>query len=201
MSAPSAKGSGAEGEARRAPAAAVLDFVPVPVAARADGWTPERQRAFIEALADSGSVPLAAKAVGMGVEGAYRLRRRPDAAAFADAWDAAYGLITRRLTDAAFARAIHGVRNPVFFAGEVVGERVQYDERLTRFLLERHDPLGYGHLQRADPKWAATRDTLAPRIARLPGLLARLFGLGGDALPTVEAPAPPPPLPARRRGP
>ncbi len=40
---------------------AVLDFAPVPVAHRHDGWTAERQRAFIEALADSGSVTIAAK--------------------------------------------------------------------------------------------------------------------------------------------
>jgi hypothetical protein len=191
----------ARAEGASAPASSsLLDFAPVPVAARADGWTPERQRAFIEALADTGSVPLAAKAVCMGVEGAYRLRRRPDAAAFADAWDAAYGTITRRLTDSAFDRAIHGVRNPVFFAGEVVGERIQYDERLTRFLLERHDPRGYGYLHDAEPTWSAGRDTLAPRLARLPGLLARLFGLGGDPAPAADPAAPAPPPPSRRRG-
>jgi hypothetical protein len=161
--------------------AAILDFAPVPVAPRADGWTAEKQRAFIEALADTGSVPLAAKSVGMGVEGAYRLRRRADASAFAAAWDAAYGVMTQRLTDAAFARAIHGVANPVFFQGEMVGERVQYDERLTRFLLERHDPRGHGYLHDGDPAWAARRDPLAPRLARLPRLLARLFGAGDDA--------------------
>ena len=175
-----------------APGAAILDFAPVPVVARQDGWTPERQRAFIEALADSGSVPAAAKAVGMSMEGAYRLRRRADAAAFAQAWDAAFGVMTQRLTDAAFARAIHGVRNPVFFQGELVGERIGYDERLTRFLLERHDPRGHGHLQQADPAWAAKRDTLAPRLARLPRLLARLFRAGEDPVAEDDNAAAPP---------
>jgi hypothetical protein len=171
--------------------ASVLDFAPVPVVGRVDGWTPERQRAFIEALADSGSVPQAARAVGMSVEGAYRLRRRADAAAFAEAWDAAYGIITRRLTDSAFDRAIHGVRNPLLFQGEVVGEHVRFDERLTRFLLERHDPRGYGYLHDADPTWSATRDPLAPRLALLPRLLARLFGLSEPPAPAADA-APPP---------
>jgi hypothetical protein len=38
------------------------------------------------------SVVAAAKAVGMGRESAYRLRKRPGAAGFAAAWDAAMGL-------------------------------------------------------------------------------------------------------------
>jgi hypothetical protein len=179
---------------------ALLEFAPVPVGPRADGWTAEKQRAFIEALADSGSVPAAARAVGMGVEGAYRLRRRADAADFAAAWDAAYGMMTRRLADAAFARAIHGVRNPVFFQGELVGERIQYDERLTRFLLERHDPRGHGYLHDSDPSWAAKRDTLAPRLARLPRLLARLFGASEPEEPAdPEPPEAPRPCSRRRR--
>ncbi|TZG26259.1 hypothetical protein [Sphingomonas montanisoli] len=177
------------------PPADLTDFAPVPVSGRHDGWTPDKQRAFIEVLADTVSVPAAAKAVGMGVEGAYRLRRRADAAGFAEAWDAAYGMMTRRLTDAAFARAIHGVTNPVYHAGEVVGERVQYDERLTRFLLERHDPEGYGRLMGCDPRWVEEKDVLRPRIRKLPHLLARLFGLAGDPRPEDAAPlglAPPP---------
>ncbi len=36
-------------------------------------------------------------------------------------------------------------------------------------------------LQGADPGWAAKRDTLAPKLARLPRLLARLFGQDGEA--------------------
>jgi len=183
------------------PPGAVLEFSPVPVAARQDGWTLEKQRAFIEALADSGSVPAAAKAVGMGVEGAYRLRRRRDAAAFAEAWNTAYGAMTRRLTDAASARAIHGTALPVFFQGELVGERIHYDERMTRLLLERHDPRGHGYLHDSDPSWAAKRDTLAPRLARLPRLLGRLFGMGDDPVSAeCASDASPPPARARRRG-
>ena len=188
MSAPEGEGA--------SPRATILDFAPVPVADRHNGWSAEKQRAFIEALADTGSVPAAAKAVGMGVEGAYRLRRRGDAAAFAQAWDAAYGVMTQRLTDAAFARAIHGVHNPVFFQGEVIGERIGYDERLTRFLLERHDPRQHGYLHDSDPAWAAKRDTLAPRLARLPRLLGRLFGAAGDPAGGADAPEPAAPGPA-----
>jgi hypothetical protein len=64
-------------------------FHPVPIRLRADGWTPLRQAEFIGMLAETGSVSAAAAFVGMARETAYRLRRRPDAAEFAHAWDVA----------------------------------------------------------------------------------------------------------------
>lgn len=75
---------------RRIPA-----FHPVPVGKRHDGWTPARQVCFIGMLYETRSVVAAAKAVGMGRESAYRLRKRPGAAGFAAAWDAAMGLTPR----------------------------------------------------------------------------------------------------------
>ena len=68
--------------------ARVPPFLPVPLRARADGWTPERQARFIGLLAETGSVAEAARRVGMGRESAWRLRRRAEAASFAHAWDA-----------------------------------------------------------------------------------------------------------------
>lgn len=60
---------------------------PRPTRIRNDGWTPSRQLAFLDILARTRSVSPAASAVGMSREGAYRLRRRPDGALFAAAWD------------------------------------------------------------------------------------------------------------------
>ena len=71
---------------RRIPA-----FHPVPVAPRSDGWTPERQAAFIGYLAETRSVAEAARRTGKDKTSAYRLRKRPGAAGFAAAWDAALG--------------------------------------------------------------------------------------------------------------
>ena len=68
--------------------ARVPPFLPVPLRARADGWTPARQARFIGLLAETGSVAEAARRVGMTRESAWRLRRRPGAASFAHAWDA-----------------------------------------------------------------------------------------------------------------
>lgn len=67
-------------------------FTPVPVRARADGWTEERQRGFIRALAQHASVTHAAAAVGMSRESAYRLAARKHARSFVRAWRVAQRL-------------------------------------------------------------------------------------------------------------
>ena len=120
------------------------DFAPVPVKPRHDGWTPERQIDFIEALAESGCVVEACGRVGMSPTSAYGLRRRVDAQSFRIAWDCALDFAIRRLSDAAFSRALNGVVRPVFYQGEQVGERVYHDERLTMFILRYRDPQRYG---------------------------------------------------------
>ena len=120
------------------------DVAPVPTRARHDGWTPGRQKAFLVALAECGVVSEACARVGMSPRAAYALRRRPDADHFRRAWDAALDYAVRRLSDAAFARALNGVTRPVFYQGEQVGERTYYDERLTMFVLRYRDPLRYG---------------------------------------------------------
>lgn len=72
--------------------ARLLAFPPVPVRYRRDGWTPARQRRFIAALAECGCVLEACRRTGKSAEAAYRLWRRPDAAGFRAAWDAALRL-------------------------------------------------------------------------------------------------------------
>lgn len=67
----------------------VPPFIPVPIRARADGWTPLKQAEFIGMLAQTGSVSAAAAFVGMARETAYRLRCKPGADSFNAAWDAA----------------------------------------------------------------------------------------------------------------
>lgn len=126
------------------PLAAAQEFVPASPRERHDGWTPEKQVDFIEALGECGCVTEACERVGLSPSTAYRLRRRIDAYSFRAAWDAALDYAIRRLSDAAFSRALHGVARPVWFQGEQVGERRYYDERLTMFLLRYRDPDTYG---------------------------------------------------------
>lgn len=116
-------------------------FTPVPrQTQRHDGWTPERQRGFIEALADTGSVRSAAHAVNMTPEGAYALRRHPQATSFGKAWEIALALGVQRLEDVAMDRALNGVEVPVYAYGQIVGTRVVFNDALLMFLLRNRAP-------------------------------------------------------------
>ncbi|MBB4860111.1 hypothetical protein HNO88_003452 [Novosphingobium chloroacetimidivorans] len=116
-------------------------FTPVPrLTTRHDGWTPERQRGFIEALADTGSVKHAAHAVNMTPEGAYLLRRHPEATSFRRAWEAALSLGVQRLEDVAMERALHGVEQPVYSYGKLIGTRRVVNDALLMFLLRNRAP-------------------------------------------------------------
>jgi hypothetical protein len=121
-----------------------VEFTPVPVAARHDGWTAEKQIRFIQALADTSCVEDACRRVGMSDSAAYKLRNRPCGAPFRRAWDAALDCSAHRLEQASFDRTINGVARPIFHNGEQVGEWRYYDERLTMFLLRHRRPARYG---------------------------------------------------------
>ncbi len=139
----------AEGEA-----ADRLDFDPVALRARRDGWTPERQRDFIEELADCGIVREAAARVGMTEQSATRLRRRAGAGAFSLAWDAALHMGGDRLRSIAYERAVNGVVKPRFYRGRIVGEERVYNDRLLLFLLGKHQPgVDHAAVDDAIPNW------------------------------------------------
>ncbi len=99
-------------------------FAPVPLRTRQDGWTPERQGHFLAELARLGSVAGAARAVAMSREGAYALRRAPEAGSFAAAWDAVLRMPSgpqRKLTpEEVMHRALSGLIKPVIWRGRVV---------------------------------------------------------------------------------
>jgi len=121
-----------------------LDFEPVDLRFRQDGWTPERQAAFIWALAETGCVEESARRVGKSASGAYDLRARPDAQSFRLAWEAAIDMAMARMSDAAISRCIYGVPVPHYYKGELIGEHRRYDERLTMWMLRYRDPVRYG---------------------------------------------------------
>lgn len=113
-------------------------FTPVPLKRyRRDGWTKARQTGFLAKLSEHGVVGAAAESVGMDRSSAYRLRKRPGAAGFAAAWERAQQCGLGRLQDVAIDRAINGVAVPVYYKGEVVGERIWYDNRLLMFVMSK----------------------------------------------------------------
>ena len=112
-----------------------LDFVPVVLARRSDGWTPERQRAFIEQLASCGTVCEAAARVGMTDQSARRLRHRPDAASLNRAWENALRVSSVRRRSVAYERAVLGTVRHRTYRGKLVGEDRIFDNRLLACLL------------------------------------------------------------------
>lgn len=108
----------------------IPDFVPVPLRARRDGWTPVRQGEFVGWLAQSGSVVQAAAWVGCSRASAYALRGRAGAEGFGDAWDVAASggvldLPARKLTPGEVAVAAQvGLVRVIMRRGRYVGTRV-----------------------------------------------------------------------------
>ncbi len=118
---------------------AALDFDPVPVKARHDGWTPERQRGFIARLALSGCICASARAVGKTKKAVYLLRDRPDAASFARAYDLALAWGRSRAVDLSLERMLVGEVRPVFYRGRQCGEHIRHDNRLLFAVLRTQD--------------------------------------------------------------
>ncbi|WP_054530503.1 hypothetical protein [Erythrobacter sp. SG61-1L] len=165
---------------RRARHARVPAFSPVPLRARADGWTPARQAAFLAALAITRCVAKAAQRVKMARETAYRLRARPGADSFAAAWDA---VLRRRLRGAPeggrrkvtieerVQRALFGLLKPVTYRGQHVGTMRKADNSAL-----------LGHLARLDRASLPPRDG-GGRSQGFAGLSASpLPGLGGASV-------------------
>ena len=143
----------------------------LPPSIRHDGWSGEKIARFCETLAETAVVAEACEQAGMGISGAYALRRRNPL--FAAAWDAALTIARERLADTLLARSIEGNIEQIWRDGELVGERHAIDNRLGLAILKRLDRL------------AETGSTVSTRGERLPFL-----GAGRGAVRTgTPAPA------------
>jgi hypothetical protein len=103
----------------------LLAFTPVPVRARADGWTPKKQYFFILGLARGFKPARAAAILGMTRKTAYELCNKPGAEGFAAAWAAAAARARERRMAARPSslseRARHGEWHPRLDRGRLVG--------------------------------------------------------------------------------
>lgn len=119
-----------------------LSFTAVPVLrVRADGWSPLAQERFVLALDAMGSVGAAARSVGMSRNSAYRLRERPGAASFAEAWDRAIEIGKARAWNAAMERALDGITTITVRRGGSVSIAGGMDFRMANAAM-RGDRLG-----------------------------------------------------------
>lgn len=123
----------------------IPDFSPVPLRARADGWTPLRQAEFLGYLAETRCVKRAAARVGMSRESAYRLRRKQGAEEFAAAWDAILGAPATPRPKVTLDRLFHQIREgrlrPVLRSGLYIGTLKKPDNRALLQALNRLDRL------------------------------------------------------------
>lgn len=126
---PLAPDEAAEGDRQILAALEIPDFTPVPVRNRRDGWTAFKQRRFLIKLVDCGSVRRAANSVGMTSKSAYRLKDRPDAKDFRDAWGIALMVTQSELAHFVLDRTIEGRFEPVLYRGRIVGQHKVHDPR------------------------------------------------------------------------
>ncbi|GAB5350221.1 hypothetical protein [Alteriqipengyuania sp. 357] len=150
---------------------AVPPQVAAPFVPKEDRWTKPRMTEFLRQLAAHQCVAAAARAVGMSRQSAYRLRNRLKGEPFDIAWEAAFQHGYDALHQAALERALHGVEEPVFHAGEQVGTRRRYDERLTVFLLSRRNAQGAQRLSRygaAAEFWSDRWEKMLDRVEHGP---------------------------------
>lgn len=110
--------------------AALLDFEPVPMKQRVNGWDADAQRAFVALIATTGSKLHAAEAIGRHTGGLKRMLERPDAAGFAEAIEAALALAARRSGKflAASVAVAHRADPHVQAPGQVVNEYDEYED-------------------------------------------------------------------------
>lgn len=151
-----------------APRSAVL---PALVEAADERWNKAKMAGFLRELAATQSVAGAARAVGMSRQSAYKLRNRLKGEPFDIAWEAAFQHGYDALHQAALERALYGTEVPVFHAGELVGTRRHFDERLTVFLLSRRNARGAQRLGRytaAAEFWSERWDSLLAQVAEGP---------------------------------
>ena len=122
-----------------------VDFTPVPLRSRRDGWTVERQRAFIGWLHKGLRPGRAAERVGMSRKSAYALRSRPGAESFAAAWDAVGDAVRARRAalrePSQWERAVEGVLHPIRHRGRIVAWDRRYDDKALIRLLRQIAPL------------------------------------------------------------
>ncbi len=126
-------------------------FRPVPLRARADGWSEARQCGFLAQLYVTGSVAAAARSVGMTRASAYWLRSRAGAESFAHAWDhillppgsgrfRAWRPDYRTLTLATLNQWLEtGFVQPVIYRGRMCGIRRKPDDSALLRVLRRTD--------------------------------------------------------------
>ncbi len=158
----------------------LADYQPVTLQrTRHDGWTAARQRSFLTALAETGCISMACEEAGITPRSAYRLRRHPSGARFAEAWDQALRFATARLLTLAYERSIRGSIREQWRDGKLVGEVRQPSDKLLSLLLTHLAP------------WNAEPNTRWARLSRMADEAGAALAPMFDGLEDSPVPADP----------
>lgn len=99
-----------------------------------------RQLAFLAAYSILGNVTHSAKCVGITARAVQYWHEDDD---FMKYYQLAEKAHTHYLESEAQRRAVQGVKEPVFYQGEVIGHKVKYSDNLLMFLLKGKEPEQY----------------------------------------------------------
>ena len=165
------RGSGQKRTPKRAPAKRAPRKKPTREKTRGPVW----ERAFLAALADTGNVRAACTAAEIGHSTVYDRRKAVDR--FADAWDDAMEQAADMLEAEALRRAAHGVKEPVYYKGKVVGHVLKYSDVLLIFLLKAARPAKFRDHYRVEHtgkdggplEFDDAREALAAALGSAPG--------------------------------
>lgn len=100
--------------------------------------TPKKVNKFLKELARTGNVTLSCRLAAGTRDAFYKLRRSDEV--FAGQWDDAVQQAADNLEKEALRRAVAGVKEPVYYRGQVCGFVKRYSDVLLIFLLKGMRP-------------------------------------------------------------
>jgi len=104
----------------------------------------KKKKIFLDVLARTGQVKLAAQAAGWtNSSWPYVIRKKDEK--FAQDWDDAEAAAVHEVLEPeAMRRAVEGVKKPIYYKGQLVGEELVYSDSLLIRLLEAGNKRKYG---------------------------------------------------------
>ena len=103
---------------------------------------------FLETFQDTGNVTASCMVAGIDRRSIYR-RKKSDAE-FAELFDIALEISVDKLEYVARNRALDGVKEPVYYKGDIVGHVYKPSDRLMELLLKAHRPDKFNPVQKLE---------------------------------------------------
>ena len=105
-------------------------------------------KAFLTCLRDTGNVTAACMVAKIDRANVYRRRERD--AEFKAAWEIALEISIDKLEIVARGRAIEGVKEPIYYKGELIDHVYRPSDRLMELLLKAHRPEKFNPVQKLE---------------------------------------------------